>query len=140
MEPSDTEWINYFWYDELGISGAVTDENQDELLDDAEPLFMVIVASPYGGTTSQCNGIGSSRSGVEFEFGIYDYREYSSEWGGMLELYEEGIGFVYDSGDRVTAMAVFAAGPFRSGQGTKDQPGQALVRVTRILRKMHSSH
>lgn len=121
--PSETEWINYFWYDDLGISGAVEDADQDEVLDNAEAVFMVIVTSPYTGTTSQCNGIGSSRSSVLSEFGTCDYSEYSSEWGGILELYEEGIGFIYDAQNLVIGMAVYDADTLAAAQRTPHAAG-----------------
>lgn len=133
--PSTSEWVNYFWYDDLGISGAVEDSDRDEVLDNGEVVFTVIVTSPYGGTTVQCNGIGSSRTSVLSEFGACDYNEYSYEWGGTLELYDEGIGFIYDAQNQVLGVAVYDADI--SAHAQLDAQGQGFALRAGVMKDLH---
>lgn len=104
--PDDTEWINYFAYPDSGIRGAVEDLNYDEVLDDNEPVIMVVVIPPYPGKTLECNGIGSSKNSILAEFGNCDESDYDPSVG-MIELYYEGIIFSYDLPNKVFAIAVF---------------------------------
>jgi hypothetical protein len=77
---SSTQWVNYCYYDALGLTGVVDDANHDELLDTAETVRMVVATAPYSGKTAGGNGIGSSLASVRNELGWEDEYDSGSYW------------------------------------------------------------
>jgi len=65
----DPKYPDMFGYEKIGLLGIVLDSDDDKVIDDSEPVIVMMVIDPYKGKTAGGNGLGSSRADIEKELG-----------------------------------------------------------------------
>ena len=130
----DPEYPQIFSYDNVGLLGGVLDLDKDNVIDNNEPIAVLMLVKPYNGKTAGGNGIGSTRTDVEREFGVSPNIEPDNENNREAHRYEKkGIDFTYDlSTKRVVNLFVYPV-----LQGAPQKVNSEMFRQRTELLRVH---
>jgi len=120
----DTDTYDFFYVD-IGLMGFFWNDFT---------VAMLIIVEPNTSETADGNGLGSTRTSVEREFGR------AEEIDGQLHWYWTiGIAFGYDNSSRVEDISIFEVFPAAPARQISTSQREQKIRDSYLLKKHHSA-